>query len=65
MFGHYRMPAAVLGELCLVAYVCARGAFKGVRCRHPFGNAGGEEVEESSGFMSQSERLHDCLSRFK
>ena len=64
MFGHYRMPAAVLGEL-FGAYVRARGIFKEARCRHPFGNAGGEGIEDSSGFMSQSQRLQDCLSRFK
>lgn len=38
-------------------HVCASGIFREAHGRHPFGNAGRGRNKDSSGFMSQSERL--------
>lgn len=63
--GHCSTPAAVLGELCLVR-MCVPGVSLERRAAGiPLGMQEGEGIEECSGFMSQSGKLQECLSRLK
>lgn len=63
--GHCSTPAAVLRELCLVR-MCVPGVSLE---RHAagilLGMQEGEGIEGCSGFMSQSGKLQECLSRLK
>lgn len=65
MDGHCRMPAAVLRELCLVRMCVPGVSLETCAAGIPLGMQEEEGIEESSGFMSQSERLQECLLRLK
>lgn len=56
--GHCSLPAAVLGELCLVS-------LERLTAGIPLGLQEGKRIEQRAGFMSQSGRLEECLSRLK
>lgn len=62
--GHCSMPAAVLRELCLVQMCVPGVSLERLAAGIPLGLQEGG-VEECSGFMSQSGKLQECLSRLK
>lgn len=59
------MPAAVLGELCLVQKCVPEVSLEKRAAGVPLGMQEGEGIEECSGFMSQSGKLQECLSRLE
>lgn len=65
MDGHRSMPAAVLRELCLVQKCVPEVSLESRAAGIPLGMQEGEGIEECSGFMSQSGKLQECLSRLK
>ena len=63
--GHCSMPAAVLRELCLVAMCVPGVSLERLTAGITLELQEGEGIEEYSGFMSQSGKLQECLSRLK
>lgn len=63
--GHCSVPAAVLWELCLVRMCVPGVSLERHAAGLPLGAQEGEGIERCSGFMSQSEKLQEYLSRLK
>lgn len=62
---HRSMPAAVLRELCLEPECEPEVSLERRAAGIPLGMQEGEGIEECSGFMSQSGKLQEYLSRLK